>query len=120
MAEGDVTSRFWPAKSIADEITSVEKAVPKAYKNQWALSVFREWQQKRDKKWPSFEFGGLFKANEIGSETQIVSTTIEDMATLSLNYLLSKFAFKICQQVRWPLSFPYVVWTCMRFKTLSW
>ena len=70
--------------------------MPKAttYKNQWALSVFREWQQKRDKKWPSFEFGGLFKANEIGSEIQIVSTAIEDMTTLSLNYWLSKFANK--------------------------
>ena len=64
MAEEDATSRFRPAKSIAEEITCVEKAVPKAttYKNQWALSVFREWQQKRDKKWPSFDFGGLFKA----------------------------------------------------------
>ena len=52
MAEEDATSRFRPAKSIAEEITSFEKTVPKAttYKNQWALSVFREWQQKRDKK----------------------------------------------------------------------
>ena len=75
MTEEDATSRFRPAKSIAEEITCVDKAVPKAttYKNQWALSVFREWQQKREKKWPSFEFGGLFKANEIGSEIQIVS-----------------------------------------------
>ena len=74
--------------------------MPKAttYKNQWALSVFREWQQKRDKKWPSFEFGGLFKANEIGSEIQIVSTTIEDMTALSLNYWLSKFVQEVANK----------------------
>ena len=93
MAEEDAKSRFRPAKSIAEEITCVEKAVPKAttYKNQWALSVFREWQEKRDKKWPSFEFGGLFKANEIRSGIRIISTGIEDrvcMTALSLNYWL--------------------------------
>ena len=35
------------------------------YKNKWALKLFREWQQQRDKKVPILDPGGLFKDYEL-------------------------------------------------------
>ena len=97
MAEDQATSRFRLVKTSAQELLDIEKATPKAtsYKNQRTLNVFCEWQEKRDVKWPSFEFAGMFNTNETGLEFPIVSTPIENFTGLRLNFLL----FKVVQEV---------------------
>ena len=90
--EGALSVRFREPKTFCEEEELVEKAVPK-YKNEWALSVFGEWQFARTIKVPVLGPGGLFKDYDL-HKVATVSTSIEEMDALSLNYWLSKFVMK--------------------------
>ena len=70
----------------------MEKAVPSStkYKNKWALSVFGEWQFARTIKVPVLDPGGVSKDYDF-HKVATLSTGIEEMDALSLNYWLSKF-----------------------------
>ena len=66
----------------------MEKAVPSStkYKNKWALSAFGEWQFAHTIKVPVLDPGGVFKDYDL-HKVATLSTGIEDMDALSLNYL---------------------------------
>ena len=90
--EGALSVRFREPKTFCEEEEIVEKAVPSStkYKNKWALSVFGEWQFARTIKVPVLDPGGLFKDYDL-QKVATVSTGIEEMDALSLNYWLIKW-----------------------------
>ena len=85
--EGALSVRFREPKTFCEEEELVEKSVPSStkYKNKWALSVFGEWQFARTIKVPVLDPGGLFKDYDL-HKVATVSTGIEEMDALSLNY----------------------------------
>ncbi|XP_068727943.1 uncharacterized protein [Montipora capricornis] len=86
-------------KTFCEEEQLVEKSVPSSpkYKNKWALSVFGEWQFARTIKVPVLDPGGLFKDYDL-HKVATVSTGIEEMDALSLNYWLSKFVMEVAKK----------------------
>ena len=97
--EGALSVRFREPKTFCEEEELVEKAAPSStkYKNKWALSVFDEWQFARTIKVPVLDAGGLFKDYDL-HKVATVSTGIEEMDALSLNYWLSKFVMKVAKK----------------------
>lgn len=97
--EGALSVRFREPKTFCEEEELVEKAVPSStkYKNKWALSVFGEWQFARTIKVPVLDPGGLFKDYDL-HKVATVSTGIEEMDALSLNYWLSKFVMEVAKK----------------------
>ena len=95
--EGALSVRFREPKTFCGEEELVEKAVPSStkYKNKWTLSVFGEWQFARTIKVPILDPGGLFKDLH---KAATVSTGIEEMDALSLNYWLSKFVMEVAKK----------------------
>ena len=91
-------SRFRLPKSASEEKVLAEEAVPSStkYKNKWALKLFQEWQQQRDKKVPTLDPGGLFKDYEL-HKVNPVSCEVEDMDAISLNYWLAKFVMEVAK-----------------------
>ena len=77
----------------------MEKAVPSStnYKNKWALSVFGEWQFARMIKVPILDPGGAFKDYDL-HKIVTLSTVIEEMDALNLNYWLSKFVMELAKK----------------------
>lgn len=96
--EGALSVRFREPKTFCEE-ELVEKSVPSStkYKNKWALSVFGEWQFARTIKVPVLDPGGLFKDYDL-HKVATVSTGIEEMDALSLNYWLSKFVMEVAKK----------------------
>ena len=94
--EGALSVRFREPKTFCEEEEIVEKAVHSSttYKNKWALSVFGESQFARTIKVPVLDPGGLFKDYDL-HKVATVSTGIEEMDALSLNYWLSKFVMEV-------------------------
>ena len=82
--EGALSVRLREPKTFCEE-EIVEKAVPSStkYKNEWALSVFGEWQFARTIKVPVLDPGSLFKDYDL-HKVATVSTGIEEMDALSL------------------------------------
>ena len=97
--EGALSVRFREPKPFCEEEELVEKAVPSStkYKNKWALSVFGEWQFARTIKVAVLDPGGLFKDYDL-HKVATVSTGIEEMDALSLNYWLSKFVMEVAKK----------------------
>ena len=97
--QGALSVRFREPKTFCEEEELVEKAVPSStkYKNKWAQSVFGEWQFARTIKVPVIDPGGLFKDYDL-QKVATVSTGIEEMDTLSLNYWLSKFVMEVAKK----------------------
>ena len=89
--EGTLSVRFREPKTFCEEEELVEKAVPSStkYKNKWALSVFGEWQFDKS---ALLDPGGFFKDYDL-HKVATVSTGIEEMDVLSLNYWLSKYRY---------------------------
>ena len=99
MSEGALSVRFREPKTFCEEEEIMEKAVPSStkYKNKRALSVFGEWQFARTIKVPVLDPGGLFKDYDL-HKVATVSTGIEEMDALSLNYWLSKFVMEVAKK----------------------
>ena len=79
----------------------MEKAVPSStkYKNKWALSVFGEWQFARTIKEPVLDPGGVRVSKDYDfHKVATLSTGIEEMDALSLNYWLSKFVMEVAKK----------------------
>ena len=97
--EGALSVRYREPKTFCEEEELVEKAVPSStkYKNKWALSVFGEWQFARTIKVPVLDPGGLFKDYDL-HKVATVSTDIEEMDALSLNYWFSKFVMEVAKK----------------------
>ena len=66
------------------------------YKNKWASKIFREWQQQREMKVPILEPGGLFKDYEL-HKVNPVSSEMEDMDAITLNYWFTKFVMEVAK-----------------------
>ena len=94
--EGAWSVRFREPKTFCEEEELVEKAVPSStkYNNKWTLSGFGEWQFARTIKVPVLDPGGLFKDYDLHK----ISTGIEEMDALSLNYWLSKFVMEVAKK----------------------
>ncbi|XP_068712925.1 uncharacterized protein [Montipora foliosa] len=97
--EGALSVRFREPKTFCEEEELVEKSVPSStkYKNKWALSVFGEWQFARTIKVLVLHPGDLFKDYDL-HRVATVSTGIEKMDALSLNYWLSKFRMEVAKK----------------------
>ena len=88
--DGEAT--FREPKTVYEERELVKKAIPSPtnYKNKWAVTIFGEWQISQLVKAPVLDQGGLFKGYDLHKVAQL-STSIEDMDVVTLNYWLSKF-----------------------------
>ena len=91
-------SRFRLPKSGSEEQVLANEVVPSStkYKNKWASKIFREWQQQREMKVPILEPGGLFKDYELHKNNP-VSSEMEDMDAITLNYWLTKFVMEVAK-----------------------
>ena len=85
-------------KSGSEEQVLADEAVPSStkYKNKWASKIFREWQQQREMKVLILEPGGLFKDYEL-HKVNPVSSEMEDMDAITLNYWLTKFVMEVAK-----------------------
>ena len=88
----DGEARFREPKTVYEESELVKKAIPSPtnYKNKWEVTIFGEWQISQLVKAPVLYPGGLFKGYDLHKVAQL-STSIEDMDVVTLNYWLSKF-----------------------------
>ena len=88
----DGEARFSEPKTVYEESELVKKAIPSPtnYKNKWEVTIFGEWQISQLVKAPVLYPGGLFKGYDLHKVAQL-STSIEDMDVVTLNYWLSKF-----------------------------
>ena len=88
----DGEARFREPKTVYEESELVKKAIPSPtnYKNKWEVTIFGEWQISQLVKAPVLYPGGLFKGYDLHKVAQL-STSIEDMDVVTLNYWLGKF-----------------------------
>ena len=93
------SERFCVSKTSFQENVLVNDAVPAStkYKNNWAVSIFSEWQKLREVQVPLLDCGGLFKDYDLHKVTTL-SADIAGMDVLSLNYWLSKFVMEIAKK----------------------
>ena len=94
------SERFRVSKTSFQENVLVNDAVPAStkYKNNWAVSIFSEWQKLREVQVPLLDCGGLFKDYDLHKVTTL-SADIAGMDALSLNYWLSKFVMEIAKKL---------------------
>ena len=104
------SERFRVSKTSFQENVLVNDAVPAStkYKNNWAMSIFSEWQKLREVQVPLLDCGGLFKDYDLHKVTTL-SADIAGMDALSLNYWLSKFVMEVATKSgeRYPLKTVY-------------
>ena len=96
----DGEARFREPKTVYEERELiVEKAIPSStkYKNKWAVTIFGEWQISWSVKAPVLDPGGLFKGYDLHKVVQL-STSIEEMDAVTLNYWLSKFVMEVAKK----------------------
>ena len=91
-------SRFREPKTDFEE-DLVNKAVPTStkYKNEWAANIFSEWQIARKVQMPVLDSGRIFKEHDL-LNVGVLSTRIEEMDALSLNYLLRNFITEVAKK----------------------
>ena len=95
----DGEARFREPKTVYEERELVEKAIPSStkYKNKWAVTIFGEWQISLSVTAPVLDPGGLFKGYDLHKVAQL-STSIEEMDAVTLNYRLSKFVMEVAKK----------------------
>ena len=91
----DGEGRCREPKTVYEEHKLVKKAIPSStkYKNKQAVTIFGEWQISLSVKDP----GGLFKGYDLHKVARL-STSIEEMDTVNLNYQLSKFLIEVAKK----------------------
>ena len=62
------------------------------------VTIFGEWQISWSVKAPVLDPGGLFKGYDLHKVAQL-STSIEEMDAVTLNYWLSKFVMKVAKKL---------------------
>ena len=70
---------------------------PAKYKNKWAVTIFGEWKISRQVIAPVLDPGGLFKGYDLHKVEQL-STSIEEMDAVTLNYWLNKFVMEVAKK----------------------
>ena len=91
--------RFREPKTLCQEEELVEKAIPSPtkYKNKWAVTIVNEWQTARKVQVPALDSGGMLKDYDL-HKVGVLSTRIEDVDALSLNYWLSKLVMEVAKK----------------------
>ena len=94
-------SRCREAKTVVEEEDLVEKAIPSSTKskNKWAVTIFNEWQTARKVQVPVLDCGGVSKDYDLHN-VGVLTTRIEEMDALSVNYWLSKFVMEVAKKRR--------------------
>ena len=95
----DGESRFRELKMVYKECELVEKAIPLStkYKNKWPVTIFGGWQISLSVKAPVLDPGGLFKGYDLHKVARL-STNMEEMDAVNLNYWLSKFVMEVAKK----------------------
>ena len=101
----DGEARFREPKTVYEERELVEKAIPSStkYKKKWAVTIFGEWQISLSVIAPVLDQGyDLHKVAQL-------STSIEEMDAVTLNYWLGKFVMEVSKKSgeRYPLNTIY-------------
>ena len=65
--------------------------------NKWVVTIFGEWKISRSVIAPVLDPGGLFKGYDLHKVAQL-STSIEEMDAVTLNYWLSKFVMEVAKK----------------------
>ena len=94
----DGDARFREPKMVYEECELVVKAIPSSakYNNKWAVTIFGEWQFSQSVIVPVLDPEGLFKGYDLHKVAQL-STSIEEMDAVTLNYWLSKFVMEVAK-----------------------
>ena len=94
-----VKSEEGSRKRVYEEHELVKKAILSStkYKNKWAVTIFGEWQISQLVKAPVLDPGGLSKGYDLHNVAQL-STNIEEMDAVTLNYWLSKFVMEVAKK----------------------
>ena len=66
---------------------------------EWVVTFFGEWQNSLSVIAPVLDPGGLFKGYDLDKFAQL-STSIEEMDAVTLNYWLSKFVMEVAKKSR--------------------
>ena len=87
------------SKTFYEQREWVEKVIPSStkYKNKWAVAIFGKWQISRSVIAPVLDPGGLFKGYDLHKVSQL-STSIEEIDAMTLNYWLSKFVMEVAKK----------------------
>ena len=117
----DGEERFREPETVDEERELVEKAIPSStkYANKWAATIFGKWQISPSVIAPVLDPGGLFKSYDFYKVAQL-STSIEEMDAVTLNYWLSKFAMEVAKKLgEREISTEDRSWNSLWYPTLS-
>ena len=95
----DESCRIRLPKSVQEEDSLLVQSNPKStqYKDKWTVEVFRTWQAAREQKFCILDPGSVFKDYHL-HRMQSHEEKLEDLASLSLNYWLTKFAQEVANK----------------------
>ena len=84
---------------MQEEDSLLVQSNPKStqYKDKWTVEVFRTWQAAREQKFCILGPGSVFKDYHL-HHVQSLEEKLEDLASLSLNYWLTKFAQEVANK----------------------
>ena len=92
-------SRFRCPRTVEEESGLVSEARPRStkYKDKWAVEIFREWQRRRNVKFPNSKVGSIFKDYDFHLVCN-VEDNVEEMDAVSLNFWLAKFVQEVANK----------------------
>ena len=95
----DESCWFRPRKSVQEEDSLLVQSNLKStqYKDKWTVEVFRTWQAACEQKFCLLDPGSVFKDYYL-HHVQSLEEKLEDLASLSLNYWLTKFVQEIANK----------------------
>ena len=94
----DESCRFRPPKNLqADSLLVQSNPKSTQYKDKWTVEVLRTWQAAREQKLCILDPGSVFKDYRL-RRVQSLEEKLEDLASLSLNYWLTKFAQEVANK----------------------
>ena len=95
----DESCRFRAPKSVQEDDSLLVQSNPKStqYKDLWTVEVFRTWQAAREQKFCILDPGSVFKDYHI-QRAQSLEEKWEDLASISQNYWLTKFAQEVANK----------------------
>ena len=95
----DESCWFRPPKSVQEEASLLVQSKLKSiqYKEKWTVEFFRTWQAACEQKFCILDPGSVFKDSYL-HRVQSFEEKLEDLASLSLNYWLTKFVHEIANK----------------------
>ena len=95
----DESCWFRPPKSVQEEDSLFVQSNNKStqYKDKWTVEVFRTWEAACEQKFCILDPGSVFKDYYL-HRVRSLEEKLEDLASLSLNYWLTKFGQEIANK----------------------